>query len=336
MDMAGVGVEMSSLMEIGQLYLDMQDELANLRTEVQSLREADVESGRRLREMGGVVEELRAEVERVRREATPRVEGGEKGKPAGLWRTESPRTVVGKSRSDVGSWRVASTRATGITISRQPMTGVQTSNPFSALRDECQGDVDQESSRKVSRVSGSGERVGKDREVKSRKSRKVFLAGDSQVRYLDSAMQAEVSKQVCLPGGGIRSLVGKLDSLMEDEKVSPIVCLSVGGNDVHRKKSEELLKEYKDMLDTIVRKRGSPVVCGIVPRRGLNREWMSRTIAFNNRLEMYCKSKAIPFIDCWSQFFGDDTLYARDGVHFSRRGVQVLASNLDRVLVGFP
>ena len=171
--------------------------------------------------------------------------------------------------------------------------------------------------------------------VANTRGRRVFVVGDSQVRYLDRAMQSEVSKHVCLPGGGVSNLIGKVDGIMEGNGVRPIVCLSVGGNDVHRMRSEELQRKYKEMLDKIVQKGGSPVVCGIVPRRGLSREWMSRAVGFNCRLEKYCSEKAIPFIDCWSEFYGDDSLYARDGVHFSRRGVAVLASKLDRALVGF-
>ncbi|MCP4269714.1 MAG: hypothetical protein GY777_29770, partial [Candidatus Brocadiaceae bacterium] len=265
-----------------------------------------------------------------------------KGKEVvGSWRGETRVQDRGDRTGDVaGSWRVARNTATSVTIRKsQAMTGVPVTNGFNSLRDECEGGKDQEVSRKEDRmeVHSSDRRVRIDTgSVVKAKGRKVFVVGDSQVRYLDRAMQSEVSKLVCSPGGGVSTILGKLDDIMEGNGASPIVCLSVGGNDVHRSRSEELLGKYRVMLEKVVQGGGSPVVCGIVPRRGLRREWMSRSIAFNNRLEKYCNSKTIPFIDSWSRFYGDDSLYARDGVHFSRKGVAELASKLDRTLVGFP
>ncbi|MPC90546.1 hypothetical protein E2C01_085538 [Portunus trituberculatus] len=47
------------------------------------------------------------------------------------------------------------------------------------------------------------------------------------------------------------------------------------------------------------------------------------------RLGDHCRSNGWALIDNWDLFYGKDTLYARDGVHFSRQGVRVLAETLE-------
>ena len=74
------------------------------------------------------------------------------------------------------------------------------------------------------------------------------------------------------------------------------------------------------------------MVCGVVPRRELGAEWLSRAIAVHCRLANHCKGNGCTFIDKWDLFYGKDTLYARDGVHLSRKGVRAMPGKLEREL----
>ncbi len=194
--MAGV-VEMSSQTEIDRLYLALQDELTNLRVEVQTLRQDKISSDRRLEEFGRMVELLREEVRKGKRVEAPRIVG--KGKEVvGSWRGETRVQDRGDRTGDVaGSWRVARNTATSVIIRKsQAMPGVPVTNGFNSLRDECEGGKDQEVSRKEDRmeVRSSDRRVRIETgSVVKAKGRKMFVVGDSQVRYLDRAMQSEVS-----------------------------------------------------------------------------------------------------------------------------------------------
>ena len=199
---------------------------------------------------------------------------------------------------------------------------VVTTNPFSVVEE----------------VGEEVQVVGADRERKEGADAgtlpqgKVVVLGDSQVRHLDSAFcgrDRTRRTRVCLPGAGIARVSARLDTCLEENGTKPIVVLSAGGNDLGKVRSEELIGKFRLALDRIRDKGGLPVVCGVLPRRGVGVEWLSRAIAVNRRLAEHCRSNGWSFIDNWDLFYGRDSLYARDGVHLSRQGVRVLARTLE-------
>ena len=52
----------------------------------------------------------------------------------------------------------------------------------------------------------------------------------------------------------------------------------------------------------------------------------------NDRLSKMCRESGVGFVEEWSSFYGRQELYARDGIHFSRRGVRELRECLERVV----
>ncbi|MPC99736.1 hypothetical protein E2C01_095167 [Portunus trituberculatus] len=70
------------------------------------------------------------------------------------------------------------------------------------------------------------------------------------------------------------------------------------------------IERVSDQLDTCLVDRTKPIV------------FLSRGMTF-------ARSNGWTFIDNWDLFYGKDTLYARDGVHFSRQDVRVLAGTLE-------
>ena len=139
--------------------------------------------------------------------------------------------------------------------------------------------------------------------------------------------------RVCFPGAGIGHVAERLDRVLSGEGTNPVVCLSVGGNDIGKVRSEELFKRYREALGKIRDRGGIPIVCGVLPRRGVGREWLSRAIAINCRLEKHCANNGWAFIDDGQRFYGNDYLYCRDGVHLSREGVKTLSASLEREIV---
>ena len=69
---------------------------------------------------------------------------------------------------------------------------------------------------------------------------------------------------------------------------------------------------------------------GILPRVNASREWLSRAIGVNEQLKGVCKDIGVSFVDDWDRVFGRRELYMRDGVHLSRKGVDVLSECLER------
>lgn len=102
----------------------------------------------------------------------------------------------------------------------------------------------------------------------------------SLCKYLGRAVLRKVRGSCCFPGAGVDQVV---DSLVD---YSSLVCIIVGGNDVHKHRSEELVGNYKEVLEKIMVKGGSADACGILPMIGHRREWLSRAIGFK-RIEKY-------------------------------------------------
>jgi lysophospholipase L1-like esterase len=132
-----------------------------------------------------------------------------------------------------------------------------------------------------------------------------------------------------LSGAGVRRVVDELEGLDVREEA---VCLIVGGNDCHKHKSEKLIGRFKEAIEKIRMKGGTPIVCGILPRVDHGREWSSRAIGCNDRIERYCRDKGLAFVGVWDRFYGRRDLFARDGIHLSGAGVSVLARMLDRTV----
>ena len=237
--------------------------------------------------------------------------------------------LEGKDRKTNG-WTLVSKGATKFTLKKQ--ADISTRNSFDTLRDECQGGGNVS---EVESVSDRSECSSRQCQQKKGKKRNVCIVGDSQVRYLDRAVHTRLANHACLPGAKVVNVCNKLDDIIKDSGANPTVCLSVGGNDIGKRRSEALWQQYREMLDRVRERGGTPVVLGILPRWRVGREWLSRAIGFNDRLERYCKDNAIPFIDNWSRFYGRNALYAWDGTHLSRQGVSVLARTIDRELDEF-
>ena len=207
-------------------------------------------------------------------------------------------------------------------LRRAPVEAVSCSNSFSVLSDE------------VPQETGEADAISRPQGKKpfSQGKTSVTIVGDSLCRHLGKVVRSKLSGNFYYPGAGIRKIVESLDGLVDGNSA---VCLVVGGNDINRRRSEELLEQYKLALEK-VRRKGAPVVaCGIPPRMGYSREWLSRAIAFNSRIEDYCRRNRIAYVDVWERFYGRKQLFARDGVHLSRVGVSVLSGLIDKVVGGF-
>ena len=100
-------------------------------------------------------------------------------------------------------------------------------------------------------------------------------------------------------------------------------------------RSEELINNYKDMMDNIGSRGGTAVVYSILPRVGASHEWHSRALGINSRLERIARDSGMTFVDSWARFYGKKYLYASDGVHLSSAGVSLLGSIVDKSLLPF-
>ncbi|XP_069946335.1 uncharacterized protein [Cherax quadricarinatus] len=220
-------------------------------------------------------------------------------------------------------WRVVHSNGRRIRVRKVKSADLKVGNRFSVLQDEC--------------TSVASE--GKGTTAPANEGKRILVVGDSQVRYVDRAFcnrNKKMRDRVCFPGAGVGDIVNRLDNIMSGNGNKPIICLSAGGNDIGKGRREELLDKYRSAIDFIKSKGGIPIICSILPRRGVGNEWLSRAIGVNCWLDRYCKELAIPFIDNWNNFYGKHDMYARDGVHLSGAGVVALADSIEKAIGEMP
>lgn len=184
----------------------------------------------------------------------------------------------------------------------------------------------------VQRKVGRGER--KDRK-KIDESQEVLVLGDSRIRYLDRAFcETDRSRRMtcCLPGAGVRDVAQRYKKVVKGTGKEALVVVHVGVNDVGRVASEELETRYRDLLREIRQSGRRCVVSGVLPRQRVGGLWLSQALCLNDRLRSMCEKSGVLFMDEWSRFYGRQELYAMDGIHFSRKGVQELSECIERAV----
>ena len=252
------------------------------------------------------------------------------------------RSEAGESTRELGEgrWRVASKGGNGRVS--PSISGVDCSNKFSLL-------ATQEEEEIVIEVGGGegnrtptarvvkgreGKRERKDR-VRREGSQEVLVLGDSRIRYLDRTF-CEVDRRkrmtCCLPGAGVKDVVERFSGVVKGTGKEALVMVHVGVNDVGRVGSEELLNRYRELLREVRESGRRCIVSGVLPRKNVGGMWLSHALGLNDRLRKLCGESGVGFIDEWDRFYGRQELYAMDGVHFSRKGVQELSECLERAV----
>ena len=114
----------------------------------------------------------------------------------------------------------------------------------------------------------------------------------------------------------------------------PVVVTHVGVNDIGRRRSRELVQKYQELLQCLKDTGRRCVVSGVLPRMGVGWEWTDSAREVNMIVGALCESIGIKFLDGWDNFYGRRHLYARDGLHLSREGVEMLSKLLEGAVEG--
>ena len=249
--------------------------------------------------------------------------GQANGRGMGVSRpSDSPRQECKRGRAieadrTADRWCVVENRSNKIRIMRDTRP-VTCSNRFSCLSD---GEESEVSSCDVGFPKGKTE---------------ALLIGDSQIRYLDRTFRNTDKRKrmrVCYPGARVNDIVDRIDREIADTNANARVIVHVGTNDIGYRRSEELIASYRNLIERLKVSGRRCIVSGILPRLGAGLEWESRAFGLNERVRSLCLSEDIGFLDHWEDF-QDKNLFARDGVHLSREGVQLLSYRLERCLQG--
>ena len=292
---------------------------------------------------------LREEVQEVRRvlqeerEEWARVRGEQSVRPKD--RTGEARSVVDTGGEQgwklVGKGRAPSPTCVG--RDRTPLGVVECSNKFGLLatmEEEEEvvielGRVEGDETPKATVVQRKAGREGRKDRKRVEGSQEVLVMGDSRIRYLDSTFcEVDRSRRMtcCLPGAGVKDVAERYRRVVEGTGKEAVVVVHVGVNDIGRVGSVELVARYRELLRQIRQCGRRCIVSGVLPRQRVGGQWLSHALCLNDRLKSMCEESGVEFMDEWSRFYGRQELYAIDGVHFSRKGVQALSECLERVV----
>src|SRR5678815_5091164 len=130
----------------------------------------------------------------------------------------------------------------------------------------------------------------------------TLLIGDSMVRYLDRTFQSKNKKKrlrVCYPGARVSDIVVRIDREIDSTNVDSEVIVHVGTNDIGHRRSEELIADYRRLIQKMKASGRRCMISGILPRLGAGQEWGIRALGVNERVKKLCFSENIWFLDLW-------------------------------------
>ena len=162
------------------------------------------------------------------------------------------------------------------------------------------------------------------------------IVGDSMVKYCKNHCYREgkrIKRMVhSSSGAGVAEIIEHLDNSSELE--GDTVIIHAGTNDVNKTGSEKRINLFREAINRVRAKGKKCIISGIIPRKYESRYWLSKAIGQNSRIMQLCKEMdGCFFVDTWFDFWQNDQLFSRDGIHLSRKGERFLSKRLDEAVV---
>ena len=169
---------------------------------------------------------------------------------------------------------------------------------------------------------------------KTEEADKVALYGDSHARSTaeDFCMRRNKKRRrTSIPGGNIEDIAAAIKAEVKEDENHVIIMAS--GNDVGDRRTSELKREYETLLNYLIDKRKGVICAGVFPRLVWTRYEREQAMRMNDMLSGLCKGLKVSYLDLWSNFNGQNNLFARDGIHLNSVGNARLGRVLDQGLV---
>ncbi len=160
----------------------------------------------------------------------------------------------------------------------------------------------------------------------------VRMVGDSIIRgQLEEfcGRAPRNRKRFCIPGARVEDISEALEEVVQDTTNDTLVVIHAGTNDVVQTRSEELLERYRRMIWLYKTKTSNVLISGVLPRISAPSVFYSKAFSLNNRLMSLCLQEGVEFINTWNDFYQQEHLFAKDGLHLSGVGSARLGRLLD-------
>ena len=147
-------------------------------------------------------------------------------------------------------------------------------------------------------------------------------AGGSIVRKKDARLNKGEDVVVCLPRARIENVTERVEKIIERGKGGTIL-VHVGTNNADKEGTTAIVDKYRKLLKkTKAGRVGQNILSGILPVFGnrLGGYRNSKRMAINGMMKRLCQEEDVGYVDLWDSFVGIEEMYARDGLHISRKG----------------
>ena len=171
----------------------------------------------------------------------------------------------------------------------------------------------------------------------------TILIGDSLVARETSrhflGLRKE-NKALAFPGARISHVTREITQLKNMTRETTLM-VSVGGNDLFLRNGKcgsapKILADFEKLMKETKRHTSRAVIVGLLPRTNTwwendSNSWKQyhTALEINVKLASMCKQHSLRFLNLWDKFYGQNALYFRDGIHFSRSGAKAFANYID-------
>ena len=166
----------------------------------------------------------------------------------------------------------------------------------------------------------------------------VRLVGDSLISSQLGEFCARAPKsrkRFCIRGGGIDDVVNSINEVATEAPPNTTYVVHVGTNDVTNTRSEELMAKYRRLIKSFKEKSSHVIISGIIPRMKAEERFLSIASSTNRRLVNLCREEGAGFVDTWDNFYYDDSLFAKDGIHLNPVGAARFGRLLNEAVVNY-
>ncbi len=136
-----------------------------------------------------------------------------------------------------------------------------------------------------------------------------------------------------MPGEGIDDVTEMMKKVSEEATAETLFVIHAGTNDIRKTRSEELLIEYRKVIQQYKIKSNNIMISGVLRRVAADDLFYIKAFSLNSRLRNPCKVHGVEFVDMWKDFYNRTGLCHTDGLHLSAVGVTRFVRLLNEVVV---
>ncbi|KAF3705484.1 hypothetical protein EXN66_Car021175 [Channa argus] len=155
----------------------------------------------------------------------------------------------------------------------------------------------------------------------------TLIVGDISIKDVQGK-NLRNSQKYCRPRAVVSDMIQLIPDLLAQHPTVENIVVHVGANDIWKKESEVLKKDFIDLLNFLSSLDVEAFISGPLPLITRRVERFSRLYDLNTWLPQACARHPVRFIDNFDLFWRRRHLFRADGIRLNKRGVKLFISNL--------